>query len=202
MTTEAQNRMLQTKRLLLTRRRLLRYYAGTFYTVFFTIGSIIFFLTLIDFFHPAMLIMLVIPIMGLWIFINQYRGLRLRTFETKFLKSKNHELAVKTIKSLKWKMSVNSNGFIEAYSPTVDMKTFGDKLIAVAEVISMVSGEGSREDEMISIVITDNQVLINSISNVNSGSPLDFPFGKNKRNVKRFIDRFEALALDNSKIPA
>jgi hypothetical protein len=105
---------------------------------------------------------------------NQRNKLKLTTFKTDKLQLDNIALTKETLNSLEWPIVKSKLNFIEAYNPHKDIRTWGN--------------------EMISIVILDNKILLNSICNLNSMNQSGLSFGKNKQNVQKFIKTFELIA--------
>lgn len=174
-------KILMTGRLILRRRRLFRHYAGVLLLLFLSIFLITFIaVKSVDSnfaFKTPMLIFLIFPLFTITAFINQYVALNLKTFETVLSKADNYSIAKDAIKTLKWKIRIDNIGFIEAFN---DYTSFG-----------RTTGE-----DMISIIITDNKILINSIGNVDGVSDwqVSFSFGKHTENINKFLAAFEILS--------
>lgn len=64
--------------------------------------------------------------------------------------------------------------FIEAYNSNRDIRTWGN--------------------EMVSIVLLDNKILLESICNLTALNQLVFKFGKNRQNIDKFMETFELIA--------
>lgn len=180
MTTEQQQKMLTTQRLILGRKRLFKHYEVLIWLglpMCFCVAAFVYMQSqdsLANIVGPK-LILLGLPGMGLLIFLNQYRALGLKKMDTSLSKEKNYTLAKEVITELKWRLQVDSKGFLEAFNPFSDLRTWGD--------------------EMISIVIDDQQMLITSICNVDQGrSQAALSFGKNRQNIRRFGKMFTTLA--------
>lgn len=179
MTIEQQKKMLSTERLILSRKRLFEHYEVLFYMGLPMCLLLIayFYLQIPDGFKniiSAKLILLALPAMGIAIFLNQYFGLRFAKVTTTLTQEENYELAKKTIGELRWKIRVDNKGFLEAFNPFSDFRTWGN--------------------EMISILITDHQILINSICNVDDvQSQAALSFGKNRQNINRFRNMFASI---------
>ena len=107
---------------------------------------------------------------------NQQSKLKLTSFETGISKSDNYILTKKTLEILQWKIKEDTSDFIEAYNPNRDIRTWGN--------------------EMISIVLLDNQILLNSICNLDTLNQSGFSFGKNQENVDIFITKFQVIRKD------
>jgi hypothetical protein len=179
MTVEQQKKMFSTHRLSLNKKRLFKHYEVLVYMGLPMCFSLVSFIILqiqaktLDIISPRM-ILLALPAMGLAIFFNQYLGLKFTKVNTTLSKEKNYETAKETIRQLKWNLHVDSKGFLEAFNPFSDLRTWGD--------------------EMISIVIAEHQILINSICNVdNSLSQAALSFGKNRQNIKKFRKVFSSI---------
>ena len=179
MTVEQQEKMLSTQRLILNKKRLFKHYEIFVYAglpmCLSLVGFIIFEIQAgtVKFISPAMML-LALPVLGLLVFFNQYCGLRFTKVNTTLSKEQNYETAKEAIQQLKWSLKVDNKGFLEAFNPFSDFRTWGD--------------------EMISIVITEHQILINSIGNVDrSKSQAALSFGKNRQNIKRFCKAFSSI---------
>ena|ERR1700722_3397065 len=185
MTVEQQKKMLSTQRLILNRRRLFKHYEIFVYAGLPMFGSLVGFIIFeiragtSKFYSPVM-ILLALPVLGLAVFFNQYRGLRFTKVNTTLSQEQNYKTAKEAIQQLKWSLKVDNKGFLEALNPFSDLRTWGD--------------------EMISIVITEHQILINSICNVDrSLSQAALSFGKNRQNIRRFCKAFSSIEhLKNS----
>ena len=180
MTTEQQQKMLVTQRLILSRKRLFKHYEALIWLglpMCFCVAAFVYMQSqdsLANIIGPK-LILLALPVLGLLIFSNQYRALGLKKMETSFSKEKNYILAKEAITALKWRLQVDNKGFLEAYNPIWDLRTWGN--------------------EMISIVIDDQQMLVTSICNVDqSKGQAALSFGKNRQNIRRFGKMFTTMA--------
>ncbi len=174
--------MLAGRRLILSRKRFI-----TNYSIPFTVGLMgsvaLFFSSNLLFdstipFSPAVLILLAIPATAIALFLNQYTALRLKQIDTGLSKENNYKFAKIALENLQWEINVDTKGYIETFNPLGDITTW--------------------EDQMISIIIDDNVILINSICNVDSIvlNQSAFSLGKNRQNVRRFLEQFE-LASSN-----
>jgi c-di-AMP phosphodiesterase-like protein len=112
------------------------------------------------------------------VFQSQQRKLKLTHFNTGLSKIENFYLAKRVIEILQWTTKENDQDFIEAYNPRRDFRTWGN--------------------EMISIVLLDNEILLNSICNLDRMNQVAFSFGKNKENIEKFINEFEALQIKST----
>ena len=170
MTTEQQQKMLITQRLILSRKRLFKHYEVLVWLglpMCFCVAAFVYMQSqdsLANIIGPK-LILLALPVLGLLIFSNQYRALGLKKMETSFSKEKNYILAKEAITALKWRLQVDNKGFLEALNPFSDLRTWGN--------------------EMISIVIDDRQML---------KSQAALSFGKNRQNIRRFGKMFMTMA--------
>ena len=109
-----------------------------------------------------------------FVFKSQQRKLILTPFRTSFAKADNYIIAKKTLEALQWIVKEDSLDFIEAYNPQRDIRTWGD--------------------EMISLVLLDNEILINSICNLVYRNQSFFTFGKNQENIARFKEMFQLIS--------
>ena len=107
---------------------------------------------------------------------SQQSKLKLATFETGISKTDNYILTKKTLEILQWKIKEDTSDFIEAYNPHRDIRTWGN--------------------EMISIILLGNQILLNSICNLDTLNQSGFSFGKNQENVDIFITKFQVIRQD------
>jgi hypothetical protein len=105
---------------------------------------------------------------------SQQRKLKLISFDTGMSLSDNYATAKKTLDALQWRVAEETSNFIEAYNPHQDIRTWGN--------------------EMFSIVLLNNQILLNSICNLDAMNQVGFSFGKNKQNADKFIETFELIA--------
>ncbi len=105
---------------------------------------------------------------------SQQRKLKLISFDTGMSMSDNYATAKKTLDALQWRVAEDTSNFIEANNPHQDIRTWGN--------------------EMFSIVLLNNQILLNSICNLDAMNQVGFSFGKNKQNVDKFIQIFELIA--------
>lgn len=110
---------------------------------------------------------------------SQQSQLKLISFATDMSQNDNYGLTKKTLDALQWRVEKDTPNFIEAYNPHRDIKTWGN--------------------EMFSIVLMDNQILLNSICNLDAMNQVMFTFGKNRQNIEKFIDTFELIAKNNAK---
>ncbi|HMH24515.1 MAG TPA: hypothetical protein VK563_22195 [Puia sp.] len=180
MTIDQQKKMMTSGRLVLSRKRLLKHYETLFYfglPMLFALGCFIYFQLHDGIAHiisPKMSL-LGLPALGVAIFLNQYNGLKFTKLNTILPKEKNYEIAKETIRQLNWTMQSDSESFLEAFNPYRDFRTWGD--------------------EMISIVIAEHQIMINSICNIDTHqSQAALSFGKNRQNVRGFCQTFKLIA--------
>jgi hypothetical protein len=179
MTSDQQKKMISTGRLILNKKRLFKHYeALVYFGLPMGIALVGFIILQIqddsgNIISPK-LVLLILPLMGISIFFNQYFGLRFTKLSTTLPKDQSYERAKETIRELKWNLNVDNKGFLEAFNPISDFRTWGD--------------------EMISIVIDENQIFINSICNVDDSiSQAGLSFGKNRQNIKRFCKIFSSI---------
>ncbi|MEX6690073.1 hypothetical protein QTN47_21370 [Danxiaibacter flavus] len=104
------------------------------------------------------------------IYWRQQTKLKLISFDTSMSQSDNYAFVKKTLYALQWTMAQDTSNFIEAYNPHRDIRTWGN--------------------EMVSVVILDSQILLNSICNLDAMNQIMFTFGKNRQNVNKFIETF------------
>ncbi|MGN6401111.1 MAG: hypothetical protein ACTHMD_11695 [Flavisolibacter sp.] len=109
-------------------------------------------------------------------FKSQQEKLKLTSFLTDVSKGENYTLTKKTLEALQWIIKEDTYDFIEAYNPHRDMRTWGN--------------------EMISIVLLDGHILLNSICNLDAMNQSGFSFGKNKQNIDKFIETFELITYN------
>jgi hypothetical protein len=153
-----------TERLILSRKRLFRHYTGVLLLLLLSVFLITFIAVKSAdsnfVFKTPMLIFLIFPLFTIAAFINQYAALKLKTFGTGLSSLDNYSIAKDAIKTLNWKIRIDNRGFIEAFN---DYTSFG-----------RTTGK-----DMISIIITENKILINSIGNVDGVSDwqIAFSFG-------------------------
>jgi hypothetical protein len=104
---------------------------------------------------------------------SQQSKLRLTSFETGIPQSDNYALAKKTLEELQWTVKEETKDFIEAYNPQRDLRTWGN--------------------EMVSIVLLDNRILLSSICNLDAMNQVMFTFGKNRQNIEKFMELLSLL---------
>jgi hypothetical protein len=172
-------KMISKGRLILTMRRFLVHYSAS---IFFSLSSLILIATLIihwsknasqkNFFIVVLMIFVLFPLLAIITFINQYKNLKFHSFQTQFSKTDNHKLAAQTLRRIGWKIKVNQKEFIEAYNPKwSNGRTWGY--------------------EMMSIIISEKEILINCICSVDTiWFQAGLTFGKLKNLVTDFKNRF------------
>jgi len=175
-----QDKILQTHRLILDKKRFYKHFEAPIYIGIPSLVALFFivklFLDKSIHFVPSMFLLFLLPMMSVATFLNQYFALNMRQIDTSFNKLENHDLILQTLTTLEWIIKINDNGFIEAFNPFGDIRTWGR--------------------EMVSFVFDDKRILINSICNVDQiRSQAMFSFGKNKQNVKKFIKAFEINSI-------
>ena len=116
---------------------------------------------------------------GYLIHKSQEKKLKLTTIYTGMKKDVNYMIAKATFDALQWPLSEDSPDFIEAYNPHRDIRTWGK--------------------EMVSVLPLHNQIMINSICNLEEMNQIAFSFGKNKQNVEKFIEYFELIAQNKKQ---
>jgi uncharacterized membrane protein YbhN (UPF0104 family) len=185
MTSESIDYMTRTGMLYLDKQRRKNHFDAALtlrYVAIIPVGITIYFLFKNGF--SSWLTSLVFSIVGAGIFLlasiivykKQQRKLKLTDFKTGLPKNDNYSIAKKAVENLQWTIKADSIDFIEAYNPHRDFRTWGN--------------------EMISILLLDNDILLNSICNLDLMNQAAFSFGKNKKNVDKFINEFKHL---NSK---
>jgi hypothetical protein len=183
MTTEQHQKALTTRKLTLSKRRALAHYLDFFLMIVISIFLGVYVLRgyseeTSNYNSPYLLIFLAFPIATIVIYLSQRRLLRLASIETNHSKSANYMLAKETLKTLGWRIKVDNKGFIEAYTNNFGFWTW--------------------TDQMISIFISDNKILYNSIGNVDSFATQAVSWGQNLRNRKRFRNALGILATKHS----
>jgi hypothetical protein len=180
MTPRQLKNTLTTKRLSLGKKDLLKHYEAAIWTgiqSIFLLGYLLYkILTEDDRLNSSMLILLLFPFMSITICLNQYLILRCRQVDTNLDKETSYKIAKLTLETLQWPIiKLGDTKYLQATNPFNDIRTWGD--------------------EMITIIISNNTVLVNSMCNLNYGrmAQAAFSFGKNKQNVKKFIDTFTLL---------
>jgi hypothetical protein len=179
MTTLQQEQILQTGRLYLTKSRTFRHFSDP---LIISVISLFFIYYIVEGFVDRtgqnnshyLLIFLIFPLFAVYLFIKQWASLKLKVLLTDLSKQDNYKMVKETLRILQWHIKVDNKGFIEAYAETNGLWTW--------------------EDQMISIIITDNKVLFNSIVGVDTFSTQAISWGQNARNIKRFKKTFELIA--------
>lgn len=183
MTTQQQQISLSTKKLYLTKDRLLKHYLD----VIILTGLTLFFLFLIGkgfinnqghYNSPYFLLFLIFPALTFLIYINKSQELRLKNIQTNLSKSENYKIVRATLKQLGWQVKIDNKGFIEAYTDNFGIFTW--------------------TDQMISVLIENKKISFNSIGNVDTFATQGFSWGQNIRNKKHFIETFELLSTRQS----
>lgn len=176
------HKMIRTRRLVLSKKRLRRHYLASGVTGM----ASAFFLYLIlkgywsghgeESYFP---LFVGTAALALLLLANQYYALRLKEVPTWRPQEQNQLLVRATLAKLGWPLSVDEEGFIEAYTPSSfpgDLRTWGA--------------------EMVSVVITDDRVLVNSTCNLERyPAQAAFSLGKNGQNVRVFSETLELLAV-------
>ena len=178
MNSSQQEEMIETNQLRLSAGRRRRYYIDTFIVT--SLSLVIWFLILKGFINkegyyksPYVFIFLIFPIVAVLLYIHQKNSLRLIGLETSLSRERNYQAVKATLKELKWKIKVDNKGFIEAH-----IDNFG-----------IFNGS----DQMFSVVITENRILVNSISNVDTYVSQAITWGQNFRNLIEFKKKFEEV---------
>lgn len=182
MTTQQLKESLVQKRLNLDRKSFLKHYEAPIWCGILCIVMFgyFFYLQIRDPFRltAPMLMLLVFPGMTLAVWLNQYRILRFGQIDTNLDDDTSYRIAKYTLETLQWPIyKEKQNVFLQANNPFNDIRTWGD--------------------EMITIVIDKKRVLVNSICNPDYGkmAQAGLSFGKNKQNVKKFIQTFDLLSM-------
>jgi hypothetical protein len=180
MNTLQQEQILQTKRICLTKGRTFRHYLDTI--ILGGISLFSFFLVLKGCFKegnqnnplyfPLPYIFLFFAILLL---IDKSKSLKLKELSTNYSKHENYKIVKEALHVLGWHIKVDNKGFIEAYTNSFGFWTW--------------------TDQMVSILITDNRILFNSISNVDSYATQPITWGQNSRNRKKFKDSVDLIAM-------
>lgn len=183
MTTQQQQISLSTKKLYLTKDRLLKHYID----VLILTGLTLLFLFVIGkgfinkqgyYNSPYFLLFLIFPTLTLLIYFNKRQALRLKDIHTNLPKSENYKIVRATLKQLGWQIKVDNKGFLEAYTDNFGFFTW--------------------TDQMISVLIDDKKISFNSIGNVDTFATQGFSWGQNIRNKKQFTETFEHLSKRQS----
>ena len=112
-------------------------------------------------------------------FKSQQSKLKLTSFDTGLSRDDNYTLTKNTLNALHWTVKEDTSDFIEAYNPHRDIRTWGN--------------------EMVSIILLDNQILLNSICNLDAMNQVMFTFGKNKQNIDKFIETFGLIGQNKEQ---
>jgi hypothetical protein len=115
---------------------------------------------------------------GLLLIFRQYRRLNFRKIKMSYTdKDLQHALG-KTSMERKWRVEKNRDGFFRAYR---------------------VGGDGPWWwGEMITIIIDDKTIFINSISDPNQ-TPTPSSFGNDGKNIRTFIKNLETIVNENKE---
>lgn len=183
MTTKQQQLSISTKRLYLSKDRLLKHYLDCL--ILAAITSVLLFLIIKGIItkelhtnSPYFLLFLIFPFLTILIYFNKKQELRLIEIHTNLSKLNNHTVVTETLKQLNWQIKVNNKGFIEAYTDNFGFFTW--------------------TDQMVSVLIDEKRVIFNSIGNVDSFATQGFSWGQNIRNKRLFAKTFEILATKQS----
>jgi hypothetical protein len=112
------------------------------------------------------------------IYKSQESKLKLTSFNTGMSQSDNYDLTKKILEALQWTIAIDDSNFIEAFNPHRDIRTWGN--------------------EMVTFVILNNQILLNSICNLDAMNQSSFSFGKNRHNINTFIETFELIGQNKT----
>ena len=153
MTTQQQQLCLTTKNLYLSNDRVFKHYLDTLImlglSLFMTILIAKGFIKKEGYYDsPYFLFFLFFPIVTILFYLSQRQLLRLHQIDTTFSKNDNYKIVKETLHTLGWHIKVDNKGFIEAYTDNFGFWTW--------------------TDQMISVLISDNVVLFNSIGNVDT----------------------------------
>ena len=175
--------ILESRKLYLTKKRAINHYLDAFIIIGIALFPIFLlfkgFVNKTGYYNsPYFLIFLIFPAMALYLFLKQVKLLKLTELTTPFAKSENYKIAKETVRTLQWSIKIDTKGFIEAYTKSEDF--------------------WSNQDQMFSIVITDNRILVNSIWNVDTYSATPISWGQNSKNVKKFKEVFQLISSNYS----
>lgn len=181
MTLRQQQEMIHTRRLLLSGKRLYKHYLATgmlgltsLFLLFLVYGD-----TFNSYYSRLFLVLCIaFPLLAVVSFFSRHRALRLKEVRTGLPRELNQALAGETLRKLGWTVNVEEAGFIEAYPP-----------------VHLLTDFRTWSGEMVSVVITDGKILLNSTGNLDRPTPpAVFSMGKHRQNVRKFIDTFELLS--------
>lgn len=181
MTLRQQQEMIYTRRLLLSGKRLYKHYLAS--GILGLTSVFLLFLVYGNSFHSfsrSFLLGLCIafPLLAVLSLVFRYRALRLKEVRTGLPGDVNQALARETLRKLGWAVNAEEPGFIEAYTP-----------------VQLLTDFRTWSGEMVSVVITDGVLLLNSTGNLDRHTPpAVFSLGKHRQNVRQFIDTFELLS--------
>jgi hypothetical protein len=180
MTIKEQEVMISSQKLLLNRKRKLLHYEVTIAgAALLTFSALVCLYRYYNhlYIQPGMdkfnLGLLVLTAFSYW---YQNNKLWLRGYETLLPKADNYRIVKKALKQLQWPIKIDNQGFLEAKNSSQDIRTWGD--------------------EMISIVITDRKILVNSICNLDGHKLQIFSFGKNKENTDKLTAKVEEILIN------
>jgi len=183
MTSKHQQLSILTRRLYLTKARLVKHYLDTFIlgglTIFFFISIFKIYIKKVGHYNsPYFLLFLFFPILTLIAYMNLRQELRLTELKTSLSKHDNYKMTKETLKTLGWQVKVDNKGFIEAYTDNFGFWTW--------------------TDQMVSVFIEDKRIMFNSVCNVDTFATQAFSWGQNSRNKKQFAETFELIATKQS----
>ena len=161
------------KKLYLPGGRLFRHYIDVFWFIAMSVALVVI-VGYIPRNFLASLVLLLFPLCAVLTYLGKNRELVLREIETGLAKEQNHELVKDVLGQLNWRIKVNNKGFIEAYTNNQGFWTWSN--------------------QMVSVLITDNRIMFNSIYNPDSYRSQAITWGQNFRNRKKFRDLIEQLA--------
>jgi hypothetical protein len=164
--------MFETKTLILKGKRWRKFHEFIWWAILIGLGPFlggILRITKIGFREWQVFPFIVIPILFMiWWIPYKRKELKLYEILTSFKKKQNQEFVLAAIEKLGWHTKYNSQQFIEAYDNSRIGLTWGMN--------------------MISVLIEDNRILLNCLTNLDSTTTHKqafFTFGKLKRNVKK-----------------
>jgi hypothetical protein len=108
------------------------------------------------------------------LYFHQKNSLRLHELKASPLKQDNYKLVKETLSTLRWQIKKDNIGFIEAFTDNFGFWTW--------------------TDQMVSVIITDNKIFLNSICNVDTYATQAIAWGQNRRNIRRFKETFKLIA--------
>jgi hypothetical protein len=115
---------------------------------------------------PYFLFFLIFPVMAIVSIIVKRSELRYSEIETGKPLADNYKAVKETLKVLGWQLSLDKRRFLEAFTNNF--------------------GFWTSTDQMITIIISDNKILYNSIGNVDTYATQLISWGQHSRNRSQF----------------